>query len=123
MSADVLARTKARRVAALGAVAARARGERVAMRILDDAAAARVAAIPAAADGRITPVLGERGADAFGVDPFGRAFAAAVGRAHEVHCEASPMDRYAALRTRVAARQRASSLLAEGGGASSAGSL
>jgi hypothetical protein len=122
MSADVLARTKTRRVAALGAVAARARGERVAMRILDDAAAARAGAV-AAADGRITSVLGERGADAFGVDPFGRAFAAAVGRVREVQCEASPLDRLAALRTRVAARQRASSLLAEAGGASSTGSM
>jgi hypothetical protein len=55
------------------------------MRILDDAAATRVAAA-AAADVRITPAMGAINADTYGDDPFGRAFAAAIVRVHKRIC-------------------------------------
>ena len=99
-SADVLARAKFRRVATLAAVAARARDERVAIRILDDAAAMRTPA-GAAVGARPAPVL-----DVSDDDGVGRALAAAVTRVRARSCEVSPHDRMAALRVRIAARQQ-----------------
>jgi hypothetical protein len=75
------------------------------MRILDDAAAIRVAAA-AAADVRIAPTMGAINADAYGDDPFGRAFAAAIVLVHKRKCDVAPHNRIAALRARFDARQQ-----------------
>ena len=111
-SADILARAKFRRVATLAAVAARARDERVAIRILDDAAAVRAAAGAAVGD-RPAPVL-----DASDDDDVGRALAAAVTRVRARSSEVSPHDRMAALRVRIAARQQLAPCGAGSGGTS-----
>ena len=111
-SADIRARAKLRRVATLAAVAARARDERVAIRILDDAAAVRAAAGAAVGD-RPAPVL-----DASDDDDVGRALAAAVTRVRARSSEVSPHDRMAALRVRIAARQQLAPCGAGSGGTS-----
>ena len=82
MSANLLVRAKRRRLAALAAVAARARDERVAMRMLD-APATRQAAGEAAGV-RSAPALGT-----YGGDPMDRAFAAAVVRVREGNWKAA----------------------------------
>jgi hypothetical protein len=99
-SAGDLARSKCRRVATLAAVAARARDERVSMRILDDAAAVRNAAGAAVVD-HAANVL-----DTSGDDGVGRALVAAYARVRARSCEVSPHDRMAAWRSRIAARQQ-----------------
>ena len=70
-SADALRRVKCSRVSALATAIARSRDERVARRILDDAASVRVA-VAAAADVRAAPDL-----EALGTDEIGRALASA----------------------------------------------
>ena len=79
---------------------------------MDDAAAARIAAA-AAADVRVTPMLGAVDADACGNDPLGRAFMAAIDRVHKRNCEVAPQDRIAALRRRIDARQQLAARCAE----------
>ena len=93
MSSDVFVRT---RVTALGALAASAKGEQVAMRILDVATAARIAVF-VAAGGRITAVLGERGAETFEVGLLSlrgaraRSSASICCRTAPLHCERGPV--------------------------------
>ena len=88
------------RVATLATAIARARDERVTMRILDDAAAARGAA-DAAADVRAAPNLGT-----LGTDEVGRALVSAHARVHARGCVASPATRHAALCARIAAKEQ-----------------
>jgi hypothetical protein len=99
-SADVLARAKRTRIATLAAVAARARDERVARRILDDAAAARLAA-DVATGARMAPVH-----DAGFYDDVGRALVAASARMRASSRQVSPRDRLAAMRERIAGKQQ-----------------
>ena len=78
----------------------------------DDAAATRVAAA-AATDVRVVPMMGAISTDAYGDDPLGRAFVAAIVRVYKRSCEVAPQDRIAALRTRICAWQQPAPRCAE----------
>jgi hypothetical protein len=97
-SADVVARAKRRRLDALAVVIARARDERVAMRMLGEAAAKRDAA-DVECHARIDPILEAHG------DSMSSAFVAAVTRVRDSNGVVGPRDRFAALRAKVAAKQ------------------
>ena len=96
---NVIARAKCRRLDALAVVIDRARGERVAMRILHEAAARRGVASEAV-HVRTVPLL-----ETYVDDSLSRALGAAAARVREPNCDVSPRDRFFALRARIATRQ------------------
>ena len=98
MPFDSLARAKCRRAAKLAAVAASARDENVARRIVEDAAAARVSDV-------LTAAWADPARDASSDEDVGRASVAASARVR-ARSQAAPSYRLASIRERTAATQQ-----------------